>query len=211
LTYYPPFHGVVLAYNNPRLSEKPFGDDGKYTLMQCTDEYAVSWSWVTAEFMLFKPQRGTELDGYINLQNEGHLGVVCWNLFNASIPRDRLPRDWKWIGTEDMDGQGYAEEGAGYYVDGEGNKIEGMIKFRVKDIETSHDKERGFLSIEGTMLEESEEKGLLAKEAAKLSKDRGSIGRRLGGARALGATSLTAGVEPASQEETETRRHRLNY
>jgi DNA-directed RNA polymerase I subunit RPA43 len=211
LTYYPPFHGVVLSYSNPRLSEAPFQDDGAQVMMKSTDEYAVSWTWVTAEFMLFKPTRGGWLEGYVNLQNEGHLGIVCWNLFNASIERQRLPKDWKWVGAEDLEGDGYAEDGVGYYVDGAGTKIEGIVKFRVKDIESSHDRERGFLSIEGTMLEDKDENELLEEENASRSTDKSMIGRRLGGSRALGATSLGVPVEATGEEEGSRKRSKKEY
>ena len=203
LTYYPPFKGVLLSYSNPRLSEKPFGNDGDNPLLQNIDEYAVSWAWVTADFLLFKPETGAWLEGYINLQNEGHLGLVCWNLFNASIERKRLPPDWKWIGVaeqrnEDVEGQGetYAEEGAGYYVDGRGNKIDGTVKFRVKEIESSHERERGFLSIEGTMLGEDSENQLTERERETAGNGRDSAGTRLGGWKALGATSLGVPAAP---------------
>lgn len=209
LTYYPPFHGVVLSYNNPRLSEEPYKNDGSHVLMKSIDEYAVSWAWVTAEFLLFKPTRGGWLEGYVNLQNEGHLGIVCWNLFNASIERQRLPKDWKWIGTEDLDGDGYAEDGVGYYVDGAGIKIDGIVKFRVKDIESSHDRERGFLSIEGTMLDDKDENELLEQENAINNNDKTMIGRRLGGARALGATSLGIVADPSADDEGDRKRSRV--
>jgi DNA-directed RNA polymerase I subunit RPA43 len=214
LTYFPPFRGVILSYSNPRLSEEPFGDDGNSTLLQSVDEYAVSWGWVTAEFLLFKPDRGAWLEGFVNLQNEGHLGVVCWNLFNASIKRNSLPQDWKWVGVEELGkdgGEVYAEDGQGYFVDGEGKKIEGMVKFRIREIESSHDKERGFLSIEGTMLDDKAEKQLLASERQKKT-SRETAGRRLGGANALGATNLGVPAEPDMMDiDGETRKHRVNY
>lgn len=214
LTYYPPFNGVILSYSNPRFAEKPFGNDGDSTLLQNLDEYAVSWAWVTAEFLLFKPVRGAWLEGYINLQNEGHLGLVCWNLFNASIERARLPKEWKWIGVADQEkdmeteeGATYAEDGIGYYVDGEGKKIEGTVKFRVKEIESNHDKERGFLTIDGTMLDEEAEVRLLEIEQDKTG-SRDSAGRRLGGAKALGATSLAVAVEPLATEVETGKKHK---
>lgn len=214
LTYYPPFDGVVLSYSNPRLAERPFRDDGSHVLLQCIDEYAVSYGWVTADFLLFKPSRGVELEGYVNLQNEGHLGLVCWNLFNTSIARQRLPKDWRWVTSEETgesDGQGvddlpkYSEEGIGYYVDGNGIKIEGMLKFRVTEIEYSHDRERGFLSISGTMLDKDDEKELSVREAASSKPHKDAAGRRLGGSKALGATSLGRPVE-SSQEDMEIGR-----
>lgn len=215
LTYYPPFRGVILSYSNPRLSQTPYGNDGEKTLLKSIDEYAVSYSWLTAEFLIFKPQRGGLLEGYINLQNEGHLGLVCWNLFNASIERKRLPKEWKWIGVEGEEKSGeegdYAEDGIGYYVDGEGKRIDGTIKFRVKDTESSHDRERGFFSIEGTMLDTKEEKKLLETEKASWKATKVGAGRRLGGARAIGATSLGVPIEQLEEEEETVRKHRRAY
>jgi DNA-directed RNA polymerase I subunit RPA43 len=202
LTYYPPLSGVLLSYSNPRLSENPFKDDGESVLLRNIDEYAVSWAWVTAEFLLFKPEKGALLEGYINLQNQGHLGIVCWNLFNASIESKRLPSEWKWKDVSDMKNRGnaeqgetYAEEGPGFWVDGEGNKVEGMVEFRVREIESSHDRERGFLSIEGTMLSEEDEEELVESERVGAQTARDTAGRRLGGSKALGATSLGVIVE----------------
>ncbi|KAL2071186.1 hypothetical protein VTL71DRAFT_12421 [Oculimacula yallundae] len=216
LTYYPPFNGVLLSYSNPRLSEKAFGNDGEDVLLQNHDEYAVSWTWLTAEFLLFKPEKGAWLEGYVNLQNEGHLGLVCWNLFNASIERKRLPSDWKWKDVSDAregwegEGETYAEEGLGYYVDGEGKKIEGMVKFRVREIESSHDRERGFLSIEGTMLSEATEKELVESERNGTENSRDTAGRRLGGLRGPGATSLGISVE-SDPADGEVKKHRQRY
>ena len=156
------------------------------------------------------------MEGYVNLQNEGHLGLVCWNLFNASIERKRLPSDWKWKDVSDARegwegvGETYAEEGMGYYVDGEGKKIEGMVKFRVREIESSHDRERGFLSIEGTMLSEAAESKLVEGEKEGVESNRDTAGRRLGGSQGLGATSLGIPVEPDAME-VGIKKHRQRY
>ncbi len=219
LTYYPPFNGVLLSYSNPRLAEKPFGNDGQTVLLQNIDEYAVSWAWVTAEFLLFKPEKGAWLEGYINLQNQGHLGIVCWNLFNASIESKRLPPNWSWKDVSAMQnaedakqGETYADEGPGFWVDGEGNKIEGIMKFRVTEIESSHDRERGFLSIEGTMLSEADENELVESERDGAQNTRDNAGRRLGGSRALGATSLGVTIEPDMMDvDTSAKKHRHKY
>lgn len=217
LTFYPPFQGLILSYSNPRLSAKPFGNDGDTTLLQNIDEYAVSWAWVTAEFLVFKPEQGTWVEGYVNLQNEGHLGLVCWNLFNAMIERKRLPEDWKWVGVEDQErgnegmgmGETYAEDGVGYYIDGNGKKIEGKVKFKVIDIETSHDRERGFFTMAGTMLDPEGERQLEESERATVKLGRATAGRRLGGLKAVGATSL--GVHIEGNEEGGARKSRQRY
>ncbi|KAI9835787.1 MAG: hypothetical protein M1838_005223 [Thelocarpon superellum] len=178
LTYYSPFHGIILSYSNARLSERPLPQatpQPRPVLSRCVDESAASFVWLTAEFLLFQPERGEWIEGYVNLQNEGHVGLVCWNLFNASIGRMRLPSDWTWIpagGDVSSPSRGDAEDlpdadapeeerGEGFYRDGAGKRIRGTIRFRVADVVTSFDREKGFLSIEGTMLDNDEEKALL--------------------------------------------------
>ncbi|RKF57169.1 DNA-directed RNA polymerase I subunit RPA43 [Erysiphe neolycopersici] len=165
LTYYPPFNGLILSYSDPILSEEPFQNDGDTVLLKNVDEYGMSWGWLTADFLVLKPKKGTRLEGVISLQNDGFLGVVCWNLFNASIERSKLPRDWKWREAgdvnqfEDLDHMIlHGEDNTGFYVDGQGKKIDGTIRFIVVEIESNQNSERGFLSIVGTML--SEEEGL---------------------------------------------------
>ncbi|KAI9825679.1 MAG: hypothetical protein M1832_001023 [Thelocarpon impressellum] len=192
LTYYPPFHGVILSYGNERLSERPLGQPGaggRVALARSVDEYAASFVWVTADFLLFRPRRGEWIEGIVNLQNEGHVGLVCWNLFNASIERKRLPQNWTWseaggdiesTGSSAVNGE---NRGKGYYVDGDGTRIQGSVRFRVRDVETSADRERGFLSIEGTTLDDETERLLLEQERLMAGENHGrkatSAGRSL--------------------------------
>jgi DNA-directed RNA polymerase I subunit RPA43 len=219
LTYYPPLSGVILSYSNVRLSEISYGTgDPENLLLHNIDEYAVSWCWVTADFLLFKPILGVELEGYVNLQSQGHVGVVCWNLFNASIEAKRLPKDWRWVDVEELEKEGdeagnwgYAEDGVGCWVDENNNKIEGLVKFNVLEIESSHDRERGFLSIEGTMLSKEEETELLKKEAKVQGIEKGDE-RRLGGAKKLGATDLSVPVEADLMDaDPFGKKHRHKY
>lgn len=68
----------------------------------------------------------------------------------------------------------------GHFVDGEGKKVEGVIRFRVRDFESapSTERERGFMSIEGTLLGEEEDKAVDVE--VNKSKGRGK-GKRVGG------------------------------
>jgi DNA-directed RNA polymerase I subunit RPA43 len=213
LQYYPPFNGVILAYDNPRSSEKPFGTNSAADMLfQNIDEYAVSWTWVTAEFLVFKMESGVEIEAYVNLQNEGHLGLVCWNLFNASIERKRLPADWIWIGVAELEAgaeDNYALDGAGHYVDGEGNKIEGKYTFRIKDVQTDSDPQRGFVSIEGTMLGVDDELVLAEKERNTVKKPTDLMVKRVWPSKAVGATILGIPREP--DEDDGRRKHRQKY
>ena len=185
LTYYPPFRGVILSYSNARLSEAPQGytgdeEHGK-VLAKSVAEYAASFVWITAEFLIFKPKKGGYIEGWINLQNESHLGLVCWNLFNASIEKQRLPKSWRWVpagvdsrakstarlknSQDDPSSEGEQNDTSTSKVN-RAQEDEGYLRFRVKDVDTSlsTDKEKSFLSIEGTLLSEGEEKALLNRE-----------------------------------------------
>ena len=100
MTYYQPFHAYVLAYQNvccqPQLDPKEHSTHRRPTHSTQIDESAATFSWLSADFLLFKPQKSDVLDGYINLQNESSLGILCWNFFNASIARSMLPAGWTW-------------------------------------------------------------------------------------------------------------------
>ncbi|KAI9825030.1 MAG: hypothetical protein M1826_007108 [Phylliscum demangeonii] len=184
LSYYPPFDGVIICYQNVRLSENPTDSttDGDGPVMaKSIAEYGASFVWVTADFVLFRPRTGQWIDGWINLQNESHIGLVCFNLFNASIERQRLPRDWTWSGSGgrvggEMDSTRLSnpepapshladeDRGQGFFIDGKDKPVDGQLRFRVKDIDTAFTGERGFLTIEGTLLDEATEKKVLEEE-----------------------------------------------
>nr|POE59108.1 dna-directed rna polymerase i subunit rpa43 [Quercus suber] len=164
LTYYPPLHGIVLSYSNARLAEvqdETVGAGVSPVLSQSINEYAVSFLWLTADFTIFRPRRGTYLEGHVNLQNESLLGLVCYNFFNASIERARLPEDWQWIGDQsgvNDEGKG----GAGYFVDGQGKKVEGKLTFKAKDFDATPSTEHsgGTINIVGTLLSPAQDKML---------------------------------------------------
>ena len=174
LTYYRPFGAVILSYHNPYLSEHPMATTANSTgpvLSKAIDAYGPSYVWLTADFLLFRPKKGQILQGWINLQNESHLGIVCWNLFNASIQRRQLPRKWSWNAVggrmnpapDDEDGPTTAsvaptrhDRGEGYFIDGRGMAVEGWIQFRLIDFETAYSYGKGFLTLEGTMLDDDD-------------------------------------------------------
>ncbi|EKG13886.1 hypothetical protein MPH_08950 [Macrophomina phaseolina MS6] len=181
LTYYPPLKGVVLAHHNARLSEGPAGAgpaDGGRVLARSAAEFAGSFVWLTADFVVLRPRKGVWIEGAVNLQNESHLGLVCWNLFSASIDRRRLPEDWAWVeageaAAEAMEGDDAAAQTSsaaqGHFVDGQGKKVDGVIKFRIRDFDSSPrtENDRGFITIEGSLLPEDKEKELDEQELEK--------------------------------------------
>ncbi|EEH36455.2 hypothetical protein PAAG_06873 [Paracoccidioides lutzii Pb01] len=115
LTYYPPFRGIVLAYSNASISSIPpsfpYSKAGStathnpdeelnpqpLTLATSAGEYGVLFVYMTATFLVFRPERGQQLEGWINVQSDGFLGAVVYNLFSVGIERRRLPADWQWV------------------------------------------------------------------------------------------------------------------
>ncbi|KAF7122814.1 hypothetical protein CNMCM5793_000924 [Aspergillus hiratsukae] len=237
LTYYPPLQGVILAYSNASISSEPptasspssdpQDNPQPLTLAKTADEYGVLYVYLTATFLVFRPQRGQILEGWVNVQSEGFLGAVVLNLFSVGIERKRLPSNWKWVppgeeeedtsdaakkpkkkvfsSTEDdddsepsshfdpekehfkpislasdanpfsetmelSDPSGSAEDddsaAEGYFQSVSGHRVRGTVRFRVVDIDVipGSDRERGFLSIEGTMLSPEEEARVVEDE-----------------------------------------------
>ncbi|KAK2772253.1 hypothetical protein FQN52_005013 [Onygenales sp. PD_12] len=249
LTYYPPFHGIVLAYSNASISstpprgsqthpDRPNTNPQPLTLAISAGEYGVLYVYLTATFLIFRPERGQQLEGWINVQSDGFLGAVVHNLFSVGIERKRLPADWRWVApgeekeeeadsdnanakaktttTDDEDEDEDDEDGdspidpdqehfqplpasasaaldlglglsnhhsnnnnkaadpfadtadaaTGYFQTGSGKKVRGTIRFRVRDVDVipGAEVDKGFLSIEGTMLSAEEEARVVAEE-----------------------------------------------
>lgn len=226
LTYYPPLKGIVLAYSNASISSTPPSASSAaqsqdpspqpLTLATSANEYGVLYVYLTATFLVFRPQRGQILEGWVNVQSEGFLGAVVLNLFSVGIERKRLPTNWKWIPpgeeapaankTDDesesdaptknfdpekelftpvslasdanplsettskpaREGQeeGEDESAEGYFQSVSGHRVCGTVRFRVLDIDVipGTDRERGFMSIEGSMLSPEEEKRVVEDE-----------------------------------------------
>ncbi|KAI4129732.1 MAG: hypothetical protein LQ338_002116 [Usnochroma carphineum] len=227
LTYYPPLRGVLLSFHSARILTTPQQDSvtsDQTALAQTIDEYAAPHVWLTADFLLLRPQRGNIIEGWINLQNEGNIGLVCWNFFTASIERKRLPKDWKWIpggldvrrskkklkgsdqphlnqleATPQVNGFTDAQ---GHFEDRDGRKVEGRIPFAIKDIETSRSSggDNGYFSIEGTLLDKDEERELAEAEI----RDADSRARRHRRKEQDGIHTISGALVNSSERETAT-------
>ncbi|KAF7512535.1 hypothetical protein GJ744_000796 [Endocarpon pusillum] len=113
LSYYPPLRGIVLSISNPILSsKKPLpnrpppphapstdaeNEASQTVLAHCADVDGLSYAWLTATFLLFRPQIGDELEGWVNVCSEGFVGLVCYNYFQVAVARNRIPRQWRWV------------------------------------------------------------------------------------------------------------------
>ncbi|PLB49600.1 hypothetical protein P170DRAFT_358815 [Aspergillus steynii IBT 23096] len=238
LTYYAPLQGVVLAYSNasissthPAESKSAFTPNDPnpqpLTLARSAGEYGVLYVYLTATFLVFRPQRGQVLEGWVNVQSEGFLGAVVLNLFSVGVERKRLPSDWKWVPPGAYGEEGEGEETAnsdadaaktksqsqsdddssepsaafdpekehfkpvalasdanpllddpastevdesaaaeGYFRSVSGHRVRGTVRFRVVDVDVipGSERDRGFMSIEGTMLTPDEEAQVVEDE-----------------------------------------------
>jgi len=185
--YSPILGGVLLGYSDAALGDRPGQpqpgsiEEGP-TILASVDEYAVGFARLTFTAQLFVPSRGAPMEGTLILQTEGHIGVVCWDKFNASIEAKRLPRGWRFmdvtqsendVETPEGPGQGDTNEvepeveqmhATGYWADAAGRPIRGLLQFRIKNFDVGMAGDNGFISIEGTMLTEAEEQEVLADE-----------------------------------------------
>ena len=194
--------GVLVSYSNLNLSERPAKasttnppTDDTPALVRSVDEYAVGFGRLTFDAQIFIPGRGKWMEGAVQLQNEGHVGVVCWNKFNASIEAKRLPKGWKWMDLakagktdrsdwDDKDDEPAQQSGedvldgeelqvveqmhtTGYWVNERGRKVSGKLRFRIKNFDVGLAGDYGYLSIEGTCLDDDAEHALVAEERKK--------------------------------------------
>jgi DNA-directed RNA polymerase I subunit RPA43 len=199
--YSPVLRGVLLSYSNLNLSDRPAKaslthppTDETPALLHSIDEYAVGFGWLTFDAQLFVPSRGKWMEGVVQLQSEGHIGVVCWSKFNASIEAKRMPQGWKWVdlakGGAKSNASPFSDEGegeqenqeeddildgeelqvveqihtTGYWVNEKGKKVNGKLRFRIKNFDVGLAGDYGYLSIEGTCLDDNAEQALAAQE-----------------------------------------------
>ncbi|KAL6860858.1 hypothetical protein J3F83DRAFT_747778 [Trichoderma novae-zelandiae] len=223
--YVPSLRGVLMNYKNVALGENPgrkgaATSDDDPTVLKSINEYAVGFGWITAEVELFVPSRGAWMEGSINLQTEGHIGVVCFGQFNASIEARRLPSSWKWVSNEDPEAHGMEETASvitaddhgvvrqihstGFWVDADGNKVKGKIRFRIRNFDVGVSGETSYLSLEGTMLEKEAEKALVREEAATAALRKGSKGGRNAHRRRAPEFAMTRFMDEEEQQPAET-------
>ncbi|GKU03710.1 dna-directed rna polymerase i subunit rpa43 [Fusarium langsethiae] len=231
--YVPSLRGVLLDYRNVAFGENPgrngaATDDETPTTVMAKGEAAVGWGWITAEVDLFVPSRGAWMEGSVNLQTEGHIGVVCFGKFNASIEARRLPPDWKWVPNESPEAQGFEETASvitaddhgvvrqihstGFWADGSGEKIKGKIRFRIRNFDVGTSGEISYLSLEGTMLDRAGEKAVVAEEAETAKMRQGKKGSQRGRRRHIpefAMTRFTVDEQEQTQDNEEEKREVL--
>ncbi|RDA90789.1 hypothetical protein CP533_3612 [Ophiocordyceps camponoti-saundersi (nom. inval.)] len=189
--YVPQLRGVLLKYDKVTLGPAPgrrgaASNDNEPTTLITRGEGYHSFAWITADVELFMPRRGYWMEGDIILHAESQIGVVCYGKYNASIEAARLPPPWKWLSevsdeaknlekttssstAAEIDNDDAVEQVdcTGFWVDDRGARVQGKVRFRIRNVFAGASQGINYLSLEGTMLDEAHEQKLLAMEAEK--------------------------------------------
>lgn len=173
LSYFPPARGIVLAYEDVELSDRAPGSksssrssNGEGLLLQHVDEYTAPYLWATASFLILRPVANAHIKGNVTHQSKTHITLSHLNTFPISITKDNLPTSWQWhsqqAGLVKKGWDGRLQDEGGWWVDGEGEKVEGELEVRITDFDGRMDgrgKGRGgVLRIEGSLLSLEEER-----------------------------------------------------
>ncbi|GAB1196148.1 hypothetical protein APSETT444_005415 [Aspergillus pseudonomiae] len=261
--------GIVLAYSDASISSTPPSSSTSsdpadpnpkpLTLAKTAGEYGVLYVYLTATFLVFRPQKGQILEGWVNVQSEGFLGAVVLNLFSVGIERKRLPSNWKWVPpgeegsvngdqqktataseddesepsasfdqekehfnpvslanpvsdtvNEEVNAEDDESVAEGYFQSVSGHRVRGTVRFRVVDVDVipGSERDRSFLSIEGTMLSPEEEARVLEDERSGILTTSATPRRGLSQeprvfmSGALAAPSVAAIPEPETPSKT---------
>jgi DNA-directed RNA polymerase I subunit RPA43 len=194
LSYFPPAKGIVLAYEDVDLSDKPprtalatskksrsqreqpYDDEPhkESLLLRHIDEYTAPFLWATASFLIWRPRAHAHISGRITHQSHTHITLSHLNTFPVSITKDHFPSNWSWhsetTGKVKKGWDGRLSDEGGWWVDGEGEKVDGDLRVRIRDFDGRMEgkgKGKGFIRIEGSLLSQEEEKARSAQKGGK--------------------------------------------
>lgn len=211
LSFFPPARGIVLAYEDVELSDKPSAksksnnstsqaqpqQSASSLLLRHIDEYTTPFLWATASLLVFRPVQNARIGGQITHQSHTHITLSHLNTFPVSITKDHFPSDWEWHVeaankmTKGWDGR-ISDEG-GWWVNGDGEKVDGVLEgVRIRDFEGRMDgrgRGKGVMRIEGSLLSVEEEKTRLAEG-----------GRDKGKGKAKAKTKVALRARPRQEE-----------
>lgn len=126
LNYNAEAHGVVVSYSNVRLLRRKGTSE---SLGEIINECPFSFYWITADLLVWEPQREDVVEGWVSVQSPGHIALLINDTFNASIKRAEIPASWEFVPQdEDEDGK----KSLGYWKDADGNRVDGKLQFTVK-------------------------------------------------------------------------------
>lgn len=165
MTYFAKAKGVVLSYSNIKISPDNVTTDSQdavISIAKITNSTPFTFLWITVDLLIWRPQLGDVLEGYIYMQTASHIGLLLHDTFNASIKKYNIPTSWRFIPSqvdefnadkEDEDNSSRFKS-FGYWVDENEVKIEGKLTFTIKAIHTTGK----VVSVEGTLIKPGAER-----------------------------------------------------
>ncbi|QLG73173.1 hypothetical protein HG535_0E02570 [Zygotorulaspora mrakii] len=166
-------NGVVLGYKNLELVDAdPLNkSDSEYKVVKLNSDTPFAFTWCHVDLYVWQPQIDDVIEGWIFIQSASHIGLLIHDAFNASIKKNYIPSDWTFIDNEVQADQDQDESGSnsresndadnannydsgfrtrslGYWVDSNGERVDGKLKFHVRAIHTTG----RVISIEGALL-----------------------------------------------------------
>ncbi len=159
MKYIPNFKGVVLGYNDVKLSSSSPNNENEEITGIVSAGSPFTFLWLSATFLVWSPKPGDALEGYVNMQSPSHIGLLVHDIFNATIKKDGIPRGWSFVPNETNDEEIEEEnnidnkkkfKSLGYWIDENGIPIDdGKFKFAVRKVYISG----RFVSIDGTLID----------------------------------------------------------
>jgi len=122
------------------------------TLVRVGEEFGASWAWLTVTFLVFTPQPGDELQGWTNAMSEGFIGLVSYNYFQSSIPKQRIPKNWSWDGPNTLLHKQKRTPRKGKLNDGDGPSQENYVESQETAVAGEDD---GFDGMAGSFVDEN--------------------------------------------------------
>lgn len=159
MTYFPQAEGVVISYSNIKILKDGYqyeDTNGVVTVLaKVGDSSPFTFVWVSVDFIVWKPQVNDFIEGYIYMQTASHIGLLIHDTFNASIKKFNIPQNWEFVPqqVDEVSEEDSKVRNMGYWVDENGAKIEGKIKFMIKYI---HNSSR-VVNIDGTLIQPGSE------------------------------------------------------
>ncbi|KAF1915302.1 hypothetical protein BDU57DRAFT_518204 [Ampelomyces quisqualis] len=169
LSYLPAARGIVLSYSDVELSSSPPGNSTRSPtdslLLRHVDEYTAPYLWATASLLVLRPVANQWVKGFVTHQSKTHVTLSHLNTFPVSVTKNYFPSDWTWhgevVGRVKKGWDGRLSDEGGWWVDGNGEKVQGELRVRIRDFDGRMDgRGRGkeFLRIEGSLITVDEEK-----------------------------------------------------
>ncbi|KAG5362310.1 DNA-directed RNA polymerase I subunit RPA43 [Yarrowia sp. C11] len=142
--YFAPAGGVVLAHYNLKLYKRGSESEGSSVMGKFVNESPFTFMWISTDLLVWKPQVGDRLEGYVNMQTPSHIGLLVHDTFNCSIKYANIPEDWVFTPFESTGTQpktskkDRVRQSMGYWSDGSGKRVEGKLEFIIKSVHTAN-------------------------------------------------------------------------